>query len=164
MKNKKNIIWSSRIGDLEDWKDENGAQMSLESAIDLNQAYLKDEICNLNVALNDNVVAIATLSLWNGTVTGFRLMRANLNAIFDYGEDYNTYYVDGYKNVCCDAIHHDGTNHVVYRVWKDGLSDTQKANFLKAIREGKYTSAMISRYTRRLGDLVFKAYYGESAA
>ena len=42
--------------------------------------------------------------------------------------DYSTWYVDKNGDFRCDAIHHDGTNHYLYRAYKDGVSDTQIEN------------------------------------
>lgn len=58
----------------------------------------------------------------------------------------------------CDAIHHDGTNHYLYRVYKDGVSETQIDNLKEKIYYGKATRADIVRVTRRLGDDIAKVY------
>ena len=39
--------------------------------------------------------------------------------------DYTEWYVDKYGDLRADATHHDGTNHYLYRVFKDGVSETQ---------------------------------------
>lgn len=54
--------------------------------------------------------------------------------------------------------HHDGTDYVLYRMWKEGLSTEQKDNFLDKIWRGKATMKDVSRYTRRLGDVIGKIY------
>ena len=58
----------------------------------------------------------------------------------------------------CDAIHHDGTNHYLYRAYKDGVSDTQIENLKEKIYRGIATRSDITRVTRRLGDDIAKVY------
>lgn len=57
-----------------------------------------------------------------------------------------------------DATHHDGTNHYLYRVFKDGVSETQMENLRDKIYHGKATRADITRLTRRLGDEIAAVY------
>ena len=72
--------------------------------------------------------------------------------------DYATWYVDKNGDFRCDAIHHDGTNHYLYRTYKDGVSDYQKDRLKEKIYEGTATRADITRITRRLGDEIAKVY------
>ena len=72
--------------------------------------------------------------------------------------DYSTWYVDKNGDFRCEAIHHDGTNHYLYRVYKDGVSETQIDNLKEKIYYGKATRADITRVTRRLGDDIAKVY------
>ena len=58
----------------------------------------------------------------------------------------------------CDAVHHDGTNHYLYRTYKDGVSDAQIENLKEKIYRGTATRADITRITRRLGDEIGKVY------
>ena len=68
----------------------------------------------------------------------------------------------GYKKVPlgdrCNAIHHDGTNHYLYRAYKDGVSDTQIENLKEKLYRGIATRADITRVTRRLGDEIAHVY------
>ena len=61
-------------------------------------------------------------------------------------------------DLCCEAIHHDGTDHYLYRVFKPDISDTRKENFLNKICRGTVTRADITRITRRLGDKIAEVY------
>ena len=54
--------------------------------------------------------------------------------------------------------HHDGTNYVLYREWKDNITDAQKANFENAIYHGILTSKDITRYTKSLGKRIAEVY------
>ena len=72
--------------------------------------------------------------------------------------DYTEWYVDKYGDLRADATHHDGTNHYLYRVFKDGVSETQMENLRDKIYHGKATRADITRLTRRLGDEIAAVY------
>ena len=72
--------------------------------------------------------------------------------------DYTEWYVDKYGDLRADAIHHDGTNHYLYRVFKEGVSETQMENLRDKIYHGKATRADITRLTRRLGDEIAAVY------
>mgnify|MGYP000754919315 FL=1 len=72
--------------------------------------------------------------------------------------DYSTWYVDKNGDFRCDAIHHDGTNHYLYRAYKDSVSDTQIENLKEKLYRGIATRADITRVTRRLGDEIAHVY------
>ena len=63
-----------------------------------------------------------------------------------------------YSTTTTEATHHDGTNHYLYRVFKDGVSETQMENLRDKIYHGKATRADITRLTRRLGDEIAAVY------
>lgn len=175
---KKHIIWSSEI-DLKDWILKTKENMESEypfvcnaeeckgkdcyncntfycHCVDTNDRYLEDERINLDVSLDGAVIAIASLGLWNGRKAGFRLLRPNLNAIFDIGEDYNTYYADG-RNVYAECTHHDGTNHILYRKVKANIDLDWLSNFI--IKNNyELTPQQISKYTESLLPYVKKVY------
>ena len=68
------------------------------------------------------------------------------------------WYVDRLGDLRCDAIHHDGTNHYLYRVYKDGVRDSQIELLKEKLYRGTATRADITRVTRRLGDDIAKVY------
>ena len=72
--------------------------------------------------------------------------------------DYSTWYVDRLGDLRCDAIHHDGTNHYLYRVYKDSASPSQIELLKEKLYRGTATRADITRVTRRLGDDIAKVY------
>ena len=72
--------------------------------------------------------------------------------------DYATWYVDRLGDLRCDAIHHDGTNHYLYRTYKDGVSETQIDNLKEKLYHGTATRKDITRITRRLGDEIANVY------
>ena len=63
-----------------------------------------------------------------------------------------------YGDLRADAVHHDGTNHYLYRVYKDTATDSQIENLKAKIYDGKATRADITRVTRRLGDEIAAVY------
>ncbi len=72
--------------------------------------------------------------------------------------DNATWYVDKNGDFRCEAIHHDGTNHYLYRVYKDGVSETQIDNLKEKLYRGTATRTDIVRITRRLGDEIAKVH------
>lgn len=162
---KKHIIWSSEC-DFQDWwgdLEHEYPDLTKDELIDLmyeiNNEYLWDERDNLDIRLNEDIIAIADLGLWNGRRFGYKELNSNNISDCLYIDcDFATWYIDRYNNLCCTASHHDGTNYITYRVWKEGLSDTQKNNFLDKIYEGKATTKDITRYTKRIGDYINKVY------
>ena len=118
----------------------------------------EDESRNLDIDTN-RLIAIADLGLWNGRVSGYKLLNHNLSEILDYngGVQDIKVYSDGY-NIRQVGAHHDGRNYVLFREFKRGLSQTQIDNFLNKIYEGKCTSKDISRYTTSLLPYVKEVY------
>mgnify|MGYP003298886805 FL=1 len=72
--------------------------------------------------------------------------------------DYATWYIDSLGDLRCDAIHHDGTNHYLYRVYKDGVRESQIDLLKEKLYNGTATRADITRVTRRLGDDIANVY------
>lgn len=100
-----------------------------------------------------------------GRKSDFTLPTNTLDELFstqeerdDADTDYTEWYVDQYGDLRADATHHDGTNHYLYRVFKDGVSETQMENLRDKIYHGKATRADITRLTRRLGDEIAAVY------
>ena len=58
----------------------------------------------------------------------------------------------------CGKNLYDGTNHYLYRVFKDNASETQIENLQNKIYFGKATRSDITRVTKRLGDEISKVY------
>lgn len=163
---KKNVIWSNYNLDYEDWKeffDEEYPDLTEDKRIDLmyelNNEYLNDERMNLDIPVSEEIIVLGDLGLWNGRKSGYK--EINGHSIKDclYTDtDYATWYLDGCGDLCCEAIHHDGTNHYLYRVFKPDVSDTRKENFLEKVLRGTVTRADITRTTQRLGDKIAEVY------
>ena len=103
-----------------------------------------------NVDRGNGVIAIANVGLWNGRRCGYKEY-SKLSAIMYTSCDYEKVYVDAKGNLRKEESHHDGTNTVLYRYWKDGITEEQKENFKDKCYNGSLTARDISRYTVRCG-------------
>lgn len=164
MRRNVHTVWTSDIYDIESWREafEDGDELSeselWERADELNSSYLDDERVNLNVELPTQIVCIADLGLWNGRRTGYKIIGNNIADCLYSQCDYNTWYVDSNGDFCCYATHHDGTNHYVYRAFKENLSETSIDNFLYKLISGDLKEGDISKYTKRIGPEIAKIY------
>lgn len=64
----------------------------------------------------------------------------------------------GWMDLCAEFVHHDGTNYVTYREWKEGVSETQKENLKVKLMRDEATRKDITRLTRKLGDRIAAVY------
>jgi hypothetical protein len=159
-------VWSNIDLDAEDWRDELQTeypdisedelyQMMYES----NDEYLIDERANLNIQLSQPIIVIGDLGRWNGRVMGYKMIDSgNIGDCLYSDTEMTEWYVDKYGDLRADAIHHDGTNHYLYRAFKDNVSDEQIEKLQDKIYFGKATRADITRVTKRLGDEIGKVY------
>lgn len=80
------------------------------------------------------------------------------DCLYGSGNTEDTWFVDELGDLRCRSAHHDGTNLLLYRVYKPNVSDTQKQNFKEKILSGQLTRADINRITLRLGDWISDVY------
>ena len=166
VKGKRFVIWSNYDLDYDDWKDdlldeypELSERERVELMYEINGDYLDDERNNLDIQLSQPILVVADLGLWNGRRMGYKeIPSGNIRDCLYSDTDYSTWYVDQLGDLRCDAIHHDGTNHYLYRVYKDNVTETQIDNLLAKIYEGRATRKDITRITRRLGDEIAAIY------
>lgn len=160
------VLWSDINLDFEDWKDDLQAEYPDESESSLiermyetNAEYINDERANLDVQLSQPIIIIGDLGRWNGRVSGYKMIDSgNIKDCLYTDCDYAEWYVDKRGDLRCEAVHHDGTNYYLYRVFKDGVSRAQIENLQNKIYFGKATRADITRVTKRLGDEINKVY------
>ena len=159
---KKHIIWSNMNLDIEDWRedykescenndmeyDPNDEDVIYEWMVETNNEYLNDERMNLNKVVEGRILVIADLGLWNGRKAGYKTVGSgNIKDILGYTYDYAEFYGDGY-NIRGTEVHHDGTNHYLYRVIRE---DRNIDNLLDAIYNGEeITSSKLNYYTKSL--------------
>ncbi len=166
MSEDKHIIWSNYDLDYEDWRGDletEYPELSEDERISLmyeiNGHYLDDERMNLDVQLSQPILVVGDLGLWYGRRMGYKeIPSGNIRDCLYSDTDYSTWYVDRLGDLRCDAIHHDGTNHYLYRVYKDGVRDSQIELLKEKLYRGTATRADITRVTRRLGDDIAKVY------
>ena len=147
MKDSRHIIWTDYL-DYDDWKEDLEAQYPELSAnermnlmYEINGTYFQDEKTNLDIQLSRPILVVGDLGLYT-----------------ERDIDNATWFVDKNGDFRCEAIHHDGTNHYLYRAYKDGVSETQIDNLKEKIYRGTATRADITRITRRLGDEIAKVH------
>ena len=166
MTNGDHLIWSNYHLDLDDWRDDLLEEYPDASETELyqlmqerNDSYLDDERVNLNIQQSRPILVIADLGRWNGRFSGYKeIASGNIRDCLYSDTDYSTWYVDRLGDLRCDAVHHDGTNHYLYRVYKPGIRESQIDLLKEKLYEGKATRADITRITRRLGDEIAKVY------
>ena len=160
------LIWSNYDLDYEDWKEELEAEypeMSeherMERMYEINDGYLEDERYNLNIQLDRPILIIGDFGLWHGRCMGYKEIESgNIRDCLYSDTDYATWYVDKNGDLRCDAVHHDGTNHYLYRTYKDGISEEQIDRLKEKIYSGLATHADITRLTKRLGEEIGRVY------
>lgn len=154
----KHVIWTSEVN-TEDYAEyfeemgytkENGYSEDeiYQIACDMVNEDYHDTLANFNMELNNNIVIVADLGLWNGRQNAYKVVGTNLKDTLQShvnGMSDMKFYTDGY-NYCADEYHHDGTNHYVFRVLKDGVS------------ADKLTDKNVMRYTKSLKKTVNNVY------
>ena len=117
----------------------------------------EDELALLNKKLDGRVLAIASMGLWNGRVSGYKILDNNLNEVVkaSIGCDEKHVYCDRY-NVLAEGYHHDGRNYVEFREIRE---DKDIDRFLDKIYMNEpITRAEVRRYTKSLRPKVKEIY------
>lgn len=165
MNEQKHIIWSSDV-DYEDWRADMeeqypdlSEQERMELMVEQNNDYLDDERCNLNIQLSRPILLIADIGRWDGRYPGYAEIKSGNIRDCLYSEmDDSTWYVDRLGDLRCDAVHHDGTNHYLYRAYKENVSETQIDRLKEKLYSGTATRGDVTRVTKRLGDEIGRVY------
>ena len=166
MKEDRHIIWSNYDLDYEDWRDDLEAEypeltedQRIALMYEINGDYLDDERVNLDIQLSQPILVIGDLGLWYGRRSGYKEIESgNIRDCLYADTDYSTWYVDRMGDLRCDAIHHDGTNHYLYRAYKDGVRESQIDLLKDKLYRGIASRADVTRITRRLGDDIARVY------
>jgi hypothetical protein len=140
--------------DFEDWETTDVTDTIYE---DINM-WFEDEESNLYKQLDGRILAIASMGLWNGRKSGYKILGDNLNEVLtsSIGCDEKEVYCDAY-NVYAEGYHHDGRNYVEFREIRE---DRNIENLLDKIYSGQpVTRREINYYTKSLRPYV-KAVYG----
>lgn len=111
---------------------------------------------NLDKILDNNILVIADLGLWDGRHSGYKILGKNLNEILNIPYDESiTVYTDN-KNIKARGHHHDGTNYYIFRKIKPNRNINNLLE--KLYNDEKVSSSMISYYTESLYPEVAKIY------
>lgn len=128
---------------------------------DYNREMFDCEVSNLSHTeeASGEIIAIAEMGLWNGRKLGYKLLDSRkisdcLTKVRHY--DFNELYVDEHGELRSTHVHHDGTNHVLYRSLKPELTYAQVDEFTSLLYEGKEVD--IDKYTDKVGTIVSKVY------
>lgn len=123
-----------------------------------NNLWFDDERANLSsVEDSGELIAIADVGTWRGTFSGYKKIK-DLPDVLYSSCDYERVYVDSNGDLRKEESHHDGSNSILYRYFKDELTDEQKDNFLDKIYNGECTQKDITRYTRKAGVGIAKMF------
>ena len=167
------IIWSDMDLHRRDWQEDfeeyvKENRLDIDPAdedalydwmIETNDNYLSDERMNLDIQLSQPIIVIGDLGRWNGRVMGYKMIDSgNIKDCLYSDTDFTEWYVDKYGDLRADAAHHDGTNYYLYRVFKEGVTESQIERLQDKIYMGKATRADITRVTKRLGDEIGRVY------
>lgn len=163
---KKHTVWSDVHLDFKDWEADLESQYPDKTEDELislmyetNSDYLSDERINLNVQLPREIIIIADIGRWNGRFSGYKVIDSGNIKDCLYSEcDMSEWFVDEKGDFRCDAYHHDGTNHYLYRTFKEIATDEQIDRLKNKIYNRTASRADITRVTDRLGDEIGKVY------
>jgi len=120
-----------------------------------NDYWLDDERVNLGKTLDNNIIAIVDMGLWDGRHNGYKILGRNLSDVLSFhGCDDITVSFNG-KDIVSDAYHHDGVHHILYRQVKGNVDIDELTD---KIYNGTHTEKDIEKYTTSLGEYVKKIY------
>lgn len=162
----KHLIWGDINLDYDDWKDDIESEYPGISEQDgyakmyqWNADYLDDERYNLDICVGTPIICIASLGFWHGRKNGYKIIASgNIKECLYSICDFNEWYVDELGDLQHTGIHHDGTNRMMYRALRPGLTERQLERFTDLILDSKFTRKDITRYTVSLGPAIKKAY------
>lgn len=156
----KKIIWTNDVclEDYEDYFREEGIvdeEEKMKKMYLLNELDFETEMMNLDIELPGKILVIASLGLWNGRRSGYKIMGNNLNEILtaSIGDLYEVYF-DGH-NIKAKDVHHDGTNYYEFRLIRN---DRNINILLEKIYNDDFSRQDINNYTRSLAPYIREVY------
>lgn len=166
MKNEVKTVWSNRYEDIEELVKDLGQEYPgysedelYQLANELNSDYLMDERINLRKTFCTEIVGLADIGRWNGRVSGYKEFGNELSECLYPGRDAEIchWFCDDY-NFKCDEWHHDGCNHITYRLRRPDITDSQWEHFLDKLYYNTASDRDIRRYTVSLRPYVAEVY------
>lgn len=142
-----------RENDFEEWETVDVTDTIYEN-IDM---WFEDERLNLRKELNGRIIAIASMGLWNGRKSGYKILGNNLNEVLTstIGCDEKEVYCDTY-NVYAEDYHHDGRNYVEFREIREDRNIDNLLN--KLYNNEEVTRREINYYTKSLRPYIKQVY------
>ena len=118
-----------------------------------------DEQSNLYRVLDGRIICIASMGLWNGRRSGYKILGNNLNEVLTCGIgcDEKEIYCDSY-NVLAKGYHHDGSNYVEFREIREDRNIDNLLN--KLYNNEEVTRKEINYYTKSLRPYIKEIYFG----
>lgn len=123
----------------------------------INELWFEDTLRELKRVSSGEVIAIGTIGTWRGHCSGYKELKSLEYCMYS-SCDSERLYVDSNGDLRKEESHHDGSNSILYRYWKDNITDTQRQNFLDKIYSGKVTSRDITKYTKKCGVDIANTY------
>lgn len=118
---------------------------------ELNRIWYDDAKSELKMAdRGESLIAIADLGFWNGRHSGYKEFKSLADCLSTNDDDLELY-VDSNGDLRRYTSNHDASSYVLFRYWKEGLTDRQKENFIDKVYNGNYTKKDVTRYTCRAG-------------
>ena len=122
-------------------------QMFIDEQFDNWQTLIYEAV---NMKTND-LLLVADLGLWNGRKRGFKEVKNMEEAMTVGNEDMNEITIED-GELHKKAVHHDGTNHIVVREWKNDVTEEQKEKTkLEIWRDSLKADALIRKHTDPVG-------------
>lgn len=119
---------------------------------------LEADQANLDLDVGNTIITIADLGLWDGTHHAYREEKSqNIADLLVRTCEYCEWWCDAH-DLRGKMSHHDGTNYILYRRRKDGITDFQWDNFLYKLYTGTANKEHISKYTTSLLPYIAKVY------
>lgn len=128
-----------------------------EACYFMNKTWFDEEKSELKHVSEGEIIAIADLGRWNGRCSGYKELKSLEDVLYS-SCDYERVYVDSNGDLRKEESHHDGSNSILYRYWKEDLTEEKKENFLNKIYNGKATGKDVTRYTRKAGIGIANAF------
>ena len=132
--------------------------MLMDRCYENDRIFFDDELYALERLSEGRLIAIAELGRWNGRFSGYKEIKSLEETLYS-SCDYERLYVDSNGDLRKEESHHDGSNSILYRYWKEGITDEQKEKFMDKIYNGECTQKDITRYTRK-AVIEIACYYG----
>lgn len=162
----KRVIWSNIDLDLKDWIDDFKTDYPdlteddyYAMMIERNGAYLTDERETLNIHCGDDILAIGDLGRWNGRRMGYKVYESGkISDCLSSECEYAEWYVDREGEFRSTQSHHDGTNYIYYRKFKENADYDDRAELMDQIYRGVAKQEDIDKLTERLGKQIGAVY------